>query len=1027
MEKQHELLQNILNSIDAAIWSYNDGLQKISYVSEGLEKITGYPSEKFIDQKSWESIIHPDDVSIFRKLSANLRQGSSDISEYRIIHASGDIRWIENRIIPTMDESGNMIRLDGVLINITSRKRMEAALHRSEQQYNKNKKELIETEAMYRLIADNMTDLVGVININGTIRYASSSYKRLLGCNDEQVLDTSALDYIHPEDVAYVQNEFVNMIQTGTNKQVRFRLVHAEGYPVYVDCVGTPVLGDNGKVESIVAVSRNITERVQIERELKESEERYRRLIELSPQPMVSYHNGKFTYINQVGIDLLGADRADEIIGKSILDIVHPDYWEIAKKRVQLLKEKKVNKPLEYKIIRLDGPNIEVEITGIYDNKTQSALSVFNDITERKKMEKALKESEERYRRLVELSPVGISIYKDDQFMYVNPTGMKVVGAKRPEDIVGTAPLDWVHPDDKELVKELMENTLHNGYSSPMEYKIFRLDGDVIHVSATTIYDSKSSSVQLVFEDITSRKRVEQALLESEELNRRLVEFSPEAIVYHCDYQFIYVNPAGLALFGASSLDDLIGRPITDVFHPDFLETSASRIKGVYANQRNAPLTEVKLVRLDGTIIDAEVIITPIPYMGKNAGLSLVRDITKRKQAEDERNHVYQIISEREERYFRLQTSLDRFSHDLFGVMKVSELEKKFVKEVQDVIQSTNVSLIEVDKNNKVVVKRGNQNVQKKVLRDILLSDFRMKGFPISEMIEMSNGYFLKIGEINGRSCLLYIGEKPQSLKLTSKRVWLKTISRYVSVLYDNFRLIEDLTNELEEITSNQVTPPWLLRLLFNLSENERKHLSQDLHDSALQEQIIWYRRLDQLSGNPAIPPYLRKQLEQITEGLLDVIYQIRITCNELRPPMLKEEGLVSSLEALFECTQMRSNYSIQFEASHFQHSLHDELLIGLYRIVQELLANAMKHSNATQVCITLSSQCDCVQLMYEDNGIGMDVNGVENGSFNSMGIYGMKERVRSLVGDIEFQSSRNNGLTVFISIPALLNSTEYY
>jgi two-component system sensor histidine kinase ComP len=254
-------------------------------------------------------------------------------------------------------------------------------------------------------------------------------------------------------------------------------------------------------------------------------------------------------------------------------------------------------------------------------------------------------------------------------------------------------------------------------------------------------------------------------------------------------------------------------------------------------------------------------------------------------------------------------------------------------------------------------------------------------------------------------------------LNITAQKVWLKTITRYASVLYDNFRIIEDLTKELEQLASHQVAPSWLLRLLFSLSENERKRLSQDLHDAALQEQIIWYRILDQISTDRSIPEHFREQLQQVTQGMLDVIYQIRITCNELRPPMLKEEGIVSSLQALFDLTQMRTNFSIHFDNGDFHHTLADDLLIGVYRIVQELLANAGKHSNSTRVHVKLSSQPDKILLSYEDNGIGMDLSRMED-SINSMGVYGMKERVRSMNGRIDFQSTPNHGLAVFISIP---------
>lgn len=256
-------------------------------------------------------------------------------------------------------------------------------------------------------------------------------------------------------------------------------------------------------------------------------------------------------------------------------------------------------------------------------------------------------------------------------------------------------------------------------------------------------------------------------------------------------------------------------------------------------------------------------------------------------------------------------------------------------------------------------------------------------------------------------------------LLIQAQKIWLETITRYASVLYDNFRVIEDLTRELEKLgSSQQIMPLWLLRLMLHLSENERKRLSQDLHDAALQEQIIWYRKLNQITSDHELPENLRPQLEEIEQGLLDVIYQIRITCNELRPPLLKEEGLERSLEALFEFTQLRTNYSIQFDCSNFDDDISDDHLIGLYRIVQELLANATKHSNATEVKLRLSTQSDEVNLSYEDNGIGIDPS-QQSDQFNSMGIGGMKERVRSMNGKIQFDSSDSGGLAVYISITA--------
>ncbi len=216
---------------------------------------------------------------------------------------------------------------------------------------------------------------------------------------------------------------------------------------------------------------------------------------------------------------------------------------------------------------------------------------------------------------------------------------------------------------------------------------------------------------------------------------------------------------------------------------------------------------------------------------------------------------------------------------------------------------------------------------------------------------------------------------------------------------------------------SLQAPPNWLLRLMFQISENGRKRLSQDLHDAVLQDQMALYRHLNQVLTDEPLAPEAHKQLEAISQGLLDVIYQIRLVCNDLRPPLLKEEGLVSSLELLFEHTQLRSDYSILFDADVIHAEIAEDHATGLYRIVQELLANASKHSEANQVTFRLISTKAGFQLIYKDNGIGMDTEKTGT-SFVSMGLRGIKERVRSMNGTIVLQSFPNRGLSIRIHIP---------
>ncbi|WP_082063153.1 sensor histidine kinase [Paenibacillus sp. IHBB 10380] len=856
LESTFSLYQKMLDTIDVAIWSYDTISRRVSFISDAIAKITGYPAEKAKESNFWSDIIHKDEKGIIEKIMATVAQGIPDLNEYRIIHANGEIRWIQVRIIPSLDRSRSVVRLDGIVADITARKVMEEALHRNEQRY----------KSLFEYNSDVVCELDLFGNILASNPVAENITGEQLNSSEESL---SIMNVFGAEHAGQMTDYFEKAIE-GDSQHYVVTSHHKDGGVVHWDLMNVPIQVNN-RIVGVFAIAKEVTVKRETEKRLAECEAEYRLITDNMKDMMV--------VLDSVGNVSVASPSCQSILG------------------------------------------IPIEL------------------------------------------------------------------------IMDTTILEHIHPDDRQDLIEQIKDMFKTKRSKLLRIRFVHVNGYIIYLESlgTPVFgdDGEMANIVILSRDITKKVKIENELRASEERYQRLIELSPEAIVLHSDYKFIYVNFAGLELFGVSSLSELVGKSIFQCVHPDYRTLVKERLReSIYKQQRLSSPNEQKVIRADGEIIDVEVMASSISYKGENAGISIFRDIRDRKRAEEDRKNSEQTIRESEERYYRLQMSLDQFSHDLFGIMKISQMEERLLKEVRELLEVSNVSIIEVEHNHD----------------------------KLCEIIETEKGYSLKIGETKGKSYLLCIDEKPIILNITSIRVWLKTITRYVSVLFDHFLLIEDLTKELEQAASGQFTPPWLLRFLFNLSENERKHLAQDLHDSALQEQIIWYRKLDFLLIDRSIPGELREQLEQITEGLLNVIHQIRITCNELRPPMIIKGGLISSLETLFDFTQLRTNYAIHFDAEHFNQKLDDDVLIGLYRIVQELLANAAKHSSATEVRIILSSQGNRVRLEYEDNGIGMELTGTEN-SPTRMGIYGMRERVRSMDGTIQFLSSKNKGLAIYISV----------
>lgn len=370
---------------------------------------------------------------------------------------------------------------------------------------------------------------------------------------------------------------------------------------------------------------------------------------------------------------------------------------------------------------------------------------------------------------------------------------------------------------------------------------------------------------------------------------------------------------------------------------------------------------------------------------------------------------------------YSYQDSLDRFSRKIARVMKRADLEAILKQEISELLPVNRIDFLLVDQAEALVQPLGKTEEEQSTAVFLLHVSESLK---VGELVDLPHGLGLVIGRQRSKHHVVWIGSKTNHTRFNSDELrWLKTMANYASIVFENLYLIEGLIEDLEsEVRKEQSTSPWVLRLLFCLSENERRKLAADLHDSALQDQLLWYRKLESVMMDNPITDRLGHELEEIKEGLLDVIHQIRETCNELRPPLLKEMGVIEAVESIVEHSQMRDNFAVHFHPNTFHQPLNEEQITAIYRIVQELLRNATKHAQANNVKLELEQRKGQIYFRYKDDGIGMDVDYMK-ASFEHMGLSGIKERVASLEGEITFQSKRGNGLEVIISLPETMTT----
>lgn len=361
--------------------------------------------------------------------------------------------------------------------------------------------------------------------------------------------------------------------------------------------------------------------------------------------------------------------------------------------------------------------------------------------------------------------------------------------------------------------------------------------------------------------------------------------------------------------------------------------------------------------------------------------------------------------------------SLQRFVHDMKQETNPVGLFQRLKRELVDVIGMKEVEIFSRNTISNVFCVFEDMPLQ--LMHECVNKVERINaGVGTLVELERNRGCVLVIGHTMSKLTYLYCSDKPNHTALNiDEKAYLQTISHNTNIALENLLLIEDLFQELQHVRKgqNQRYPAWLSRLLFSLSDHQRKQIAVDLHDSVLQEQLYLYRQMDDyISRDGNLPEGVKQRLVHFREQMLDNIHLIRETCNELRPPFLEELGLIPSLENLINQYQLRSNFTVQFDSQKFHMELNSEYVLGIYRIVQELLSNAMKHSQADVVYLQVLSEKGNVEVLYRDNGVGMDgSNHFE--SFSHMGLSGIEQRINGLNGTFKIDTAKNQGFEMKI------------
>ena len=348
-----------------------------------------------------------------------------------------------------------------------------------------------------------------------------------------------------------------------------------------------------------------------------------------------------FTYISPRCEEILGVSH--EVLMRGILpmkNFIHHEDWsafvESTERSITALDPWKWEGRINNR-----GEVLWIEASGTPTRMPDGVVvchGIITDITERKQLEQRHRESEKKYRELVEHIPLAIAIHSNGQLVYANSHAFEMMGASRPEDLIGRSALDFVHEDSRDVVRERMKLAMQ-GFAVPtIEEKYIRLDGKIIDVETQAYPFSHQGmpAVQIIAKDITDKKEVLESMRKTETLFSQLFQSSPMAIVILDDKgNVVQINKGFHEMFGYS-IDELKGHGLNAFIVPEELEAEGNDLNSIISSYKVVRIETTRRKR-DGEMLSLIVYGVPVHMKDKTIGIfGVYVDITEQKKIEKE-------------------------------------------------------------------------------------------------------------------------------------------------------------------------------------------------------------------------------------------------------------------------------------------------------------------------------------------------------------------------------------------------------
>jgi PAS domain S-box-containing protein len=389
--------------------------------------------------------------------------------------------------------------------------------------------------------------------------YYSPRMKEIMGVEDGTMPDVLGtwLSLVHPDDLPTVLSSLTQHLEQRLPYDVEYRILqHGTGTLRWIGAKGQAVWNSSGQPLRMAGSFSDITERKQAEEALRESEERYRTLVELSPSGVFVFSEGQTVYVNSMAMTILGATEPNDLLARPPFEFIHPDYHEDVTKNLRrvLAGEATVHRA-ERVYLKMDGTPIHVQVEAIRItwNGKPAIQGFFSDITERKSAQEELRRSKTRLSYILESNPAVVytrQVGNGWPFTFITPNIYELLGYTSIDILTDPDRLDQsIHPDDdRDMMTTGMPQLLRDG-AQTFVYRLRRRDGRYCWIeNRARLTDDGQGTLQIVgtMLDITQRKQAEEALTTSERQLRTVLDSLPIGVWFTDEKgHVLYGNPVG--------------------------------------------------------------------------------------------------------------------------------------------------------------------------------------------------------------------------------------------------------------------------------------------------------------------------------------------------------------------------------------------------------------------------------------------------------------------------------------------------